>query len=116
MKNEISRTPSFSPSPKLRAHLNDHREGVTARLNNIFDRYDHLCRSRSLQLNADERQVLLNVLSGSVVEPSFIEYLAQEVIDSSEYLSGVPAAISLYEKCRSADYPALLATVERLGF
>ncbi|HGV5076210.1 TPA: hypothetical protein ACNHD4_005340, partial [Klebsiella pneumoniae] len=27
MKKEISRNPSFTPSPKLRAHLNSHREG-----------------------------------------------------------------------------------------
>ncbi|HGV4719263.1 hypothetical protein SJ364_27020, partial [Klebsiella pneumoniae] len=26
MKKEISRNPSFTPSPKLRAHLNSHRE------------------------------------------------------------------------------------------
>ncbi|HID9330015.1 TPA: hypothetical protein ACXFAE_005423, partial [Klebsiella pneumoniae] len=25
MKKEISRNPSFTPSPKLRAHLNSHR-------------------------------------------------------------------------------------------
>ena len=100
MKKEISRNPSFTPSPKLRAHLNSHREGVTERLNNIFDH--------------DETQVLLNVLSGSVVEPAFIEYLAQEILDSDDYLEGIPAAKSLYEKCQSATYPQLLATVERL--
>ena len=116
MSREISRNPSFTPSPKLRAHLNEHREGVTERLNNIFDRYDHLCRSRSLQLEPGEKQVLLNILSGSLVEPSFIEHLSQEVIDSSDYLNGSEEAISLYEKCRGSDYPTLLATIERLGF
>ncbi len=73
MKKEISRNPSFTPSPKLRAHLNSHREGVTERLNNIFDRYAHLVRACALPLDDDETQVLLNVLSGSVVEPAFIE-------------------------------------------
>lgn len=116
MSREISRNPSFTPSPKLRAHLNSHREGVTERLNNIFDRYDHLNRSCALQLEPDEKQVLLNVLSGSLVEPSLIEHLSQEVIDSSDYLNGSVAARTLYEKCRVADYPTLLATVERLGF
>ena len=107
MKKEISRNPSFTPSPKLRAHLNSHREGVTERLNNIFDRYAHLVRACALPLDDDETQVLLNVLNGSVVEPAFIEYLA-------DYLKGIPAAESLYEKCLSATYPQLLATVERL--
>jgi hypothetical protein len=54
------------------------------------------------------------VLNGSVVEPAFIEYLAQEIRDSDDYL-GIPAAKSLYEKCQSATYPQLLATVERLN-
>ncbi|MFP8722990.1 hypothetical protein ACLH1H_27375, partial [Klebsiella sp. 1SHAk5cef] len=59
MKKEISRNPSFTPSPKLRAHLNSHREGVTERLNNIFDRYAHLVRACALPLDAEETQVLL---------------------------------------------------------
>ena len=67
-------------------------------------------------LEPDEKQVLLNVLSGSLVEPSLIEYLAQEVIDYDDYLAGVEAAQTLYDKCASASYPVLLATVERLGF
>ena len=92
MKKEISRNPSFTPSPKLRAHLNSHREGVTERLNNIFDRYAHLVRACALPLDAEETQVLLNVLNGSVVEPAFIEYLAQEIRDSDDYLEGIPAA------------------------
>ncbi|WP_257593361.1 nicotinate-nucleotide--dimethylbenzimidazole phosphoribosyltransferase, partial [Klebsiella pneumoniae] len=42
--------------------------------------------------------------------PAFIEYLAQEIRDSDDYLEGIPAAKSLYEKCQSATYPQLLAT------
>ncbi|MFM3885286.1 hypothetical protein AB8T13_27460, partial [Klebsiella pneumoniae] len=41
-------------------------------------------------------------------------YLAQEIRDSDDYLEGIPAAKSLYEKCQSATYPQLLATIERL--
>jgi hypothetical protein len=116
MPREISRNPSFTPSPKLRAHLNEHREGVTERLNNLFDRYDHLVRSCAIPLEPAEKQVLLNVMSGSFVDPSFIECLAQEVLDSDDYSEGTPAAISLYGKCKIASYPVLLATIERLGF
>lgn len=114
MSREISRNPSFTPSPKLRAHLNEHSEGVTERLNNIYDRYDYLVRSCTLELEPDEKQVLLNVLSGSFIEPAFIEYLAQEVLDSDDYMRGSKAARSLYEKCKSSNYPTLLATVERI--
>lgn len=116
MSREIARNPSFTPSPKLRTHLNEHREGVTQRINNIFDRYDHLLRSCALPLEPAEKQVLKNILSGSYIEPSFIEYLAAEVIDSDDYIGGVPAALTLYEKCKTADYATLLSTVERLGF
>ncbi len=70
---------------------------MTERLNNIFDRYAHLVRACALPLDDDETQVLLNVLNGSVVEPAFIEYLAQEIRDSDDYLEGIPAAKSLYE-------------------
>ncbi|MDU2279321.1 MAG: hypothetical protein E7E12_25180 [Klebsiella sp.] len=73
-----------------------------------------MVRACALPLDDDETQVLLNVLNGSVVEPAFIEYLAQEIRDSDDYLKGIPAAESLYEKCLSATYPQLLATVERL--
>ena len=51
---------------------------MTEQLNNIFDRYAHLVRACALPLDDEETQVLLNVLNGSVVEPAFIEYLAQE--------------------------------------
>lgn len=63
---------------------------MTERLNNIFDRYAHLVRACALPLDDDETQVLLNVLNGSVVEPAFIEYLAQEIRDSDYYLEGYP--------------------------
>ncbi|MCU8824313.1 hypothetical protein [Klebsiella quasipneumoniae] len=115
MSREISRNPSFTPSPKLREHLNSHHEGVTERLNNMFDRYEHLTRSSAIALEPDEKQVLLNVLSGSYVDPSFIEYLAQEVVDSDYYMENNPAAKSLYEKCKNASYAELLSTIERLG-
>ena len=92
MKKEISRNPSFTPSPNLRAHLNSHREGVTERLNNIFDRYAHLVRACALPLDKDETQVLLNVLNGSVVEPAFIVYLAQEKAHKRDNSTSYPAA------------------------
>lgn len=115
MSREISRNPSFTPSPKLREHLNSHHEGVTERLNNMFDRYEHLTRSSAIALEPDEKQVLLNVLSGSYVDPSFIEYLAQEVVDSDDYMENNPAAKSLYDKCKNASYAELHSTIERLG-
>jgi hypothetical protein len=116
MKKMISRNPSFTPSPALRKNLNTCGKGVTERLNQIYERYEHILRVAALHLELEEKQVLLNVLSGSLVDPSFIEHLAGEIIDSDDYINGCASAKTLYEKTKEADYATLLATVERLGF
>jgi hypothetical protein len=116
MVKDISRNPSFTPSPTLRKNLNNCGRGVTERLNQIYDRYSHLNLKAALHLEPDEKKVLLNILSGSFVEPVFIEHLATEVIDSDDYMSDSDAAKSLYLKIKDASYAALLATVERAGF
>ncbi|PAJ71759.1 hypothetical protein CJF42_25020 [Pseudoalteromonas sp. NBT06-2] len=116
MKKEISRNPSFTPSPSFRKNINDNKLGTTERLNQIWDRYEYLLQSNALHLEPEEKQVLTNILSGSFIEPSFIEHLAQEVIDSDDYIAGNEAAKSLYEKMKNVSYAEILATVERLGF
>ena len=113
---KLSRNPSFTPSPKLRTNLESRSEGTTERLNQIWDRYEYLQMQSGIHLEPAEKQVLLNVLSGSYIEPSFIEHLAHEVIDSDDYLAGTDAAKTLYEKAKNASYAELLATIERLGF
>jgi hypothetical protein len=114
--SKLPRNPSFTPSPKLRADLEARKEGTTERLNQIWDRYEYLQLQAGIHLDPDEKQVLLNVLSGSFIEPSFIEHLAHEIIDSDDYIDGNSAAKSLYDKVKNASYAELLATVERLGF
>lgn len=114
--SKLSRNPSFTPSPKLRSNLEERREGTTERLNQIWDRYEYLQQKVGLHLEPEEKTVLRTILTSSVVDPLFIECLAHEVIDSDDYLAGAPAAKSLYEKVRAADYSVLLATVERLGY
>lgn len=113
---KLSRNPSFTPSPKLRVNLESRREGTTGRLNQIWDRYEYLQIESGIHLEPGEKQVLMNILSGSFVEPSFIACLAHEVIDSDDYIAGTDAAKTLYEKTKNASYAELLATVERLGF
>lgn len=113
---KLSRNPSFTPSPKLRANLESRSEGTTERLNQIWDRYEHLQMQSGIHLEPEEKQVLLRVLTGSFIEPSFIEHLAHEIIDSDDYIAGIDAAKKLYEKTKNASYAELLATIERLGF
>lgn len=113
---KLSRNPSFTPSPKLRGNLESRSEGTTERLNQIWVRYEYLQMQSGIHLEPEEKQVLLNVLSGSLVSPSFIEHLAHEIIDSDDYCEGISAAVSLYGKTKNASYAELLATVERLGF
>tara|TARA_B100002049_G_scaffold237336_1_gene228331 strand:- start:14793 stop:15140 length:348 start_codon:yes stop_codon:yes gene_type:complete len=112
---ELPRNPSFTPSKSLRDNLNTRNEGTTERLNQIWERYSYLQQSCALHLAPDEKQVLLNILSGSFVDPSFIQHLALEIIDSDDYLNNNPAAKSLYDKVKIANFYELLATVERLN-
>ena len=114
--SKLSRNPSFTPSPRLRSNLELRSEGTTERLNQIWDRYEYLQMQSGIHLEPNEKQVLINVLVGSIVEPSFIEHLSHEIIDSDDYLAGVDAAKTLYDKVKNSSYPALLATVDRLGF
>lgn len=113
---KLSRNPSFTPSPKLRDNLESRKEGTTSRLNQIWDRYSHLQIQSGIHLEPEEKLVLLNILSGAYIDPSFIEHLAHEVIDSDDYLADTDAAKTLYKKTKNASYAELLATIERLGF
>ncbi|UIP28911.1 hypothetical protein [Photobacterium sp. TLY01] len=112
----ISRNPSFTPSPTLRKNLERSKQGVTARLNQIWDRYEHLLRSDAIELTPQEIEVLHNVCQGSFIEPSWIECLQLEIMDSDRYAENDAAATSLYQKLSTANYAQKLALVERLGY
>lgn len=116
--SKLPRNPSFTPSPRLRRDLERHhgKGGTTTRINQIWDRYSHLINADALELDEAERQVLLNVLCGSLIDITFILCLEQEVRDCDDYLEGVPAAKTLLEKVIAASYGQRLATIEALGF
>ena len=67
---KLSRNPSFTPSPSLRINLESRTEGTTERINQIWERYRHLQIQTGIHLELAEKQVLLNILSGSLIEPS----------------------------------------------
>lgn len=111
---QISRNPSFTPSPQLRDDLNNNKNGVTARLNQIWDRYEYLIKTESIQLSADELFLLKSILSGTYIDPVLIANLSAEITDSEEYLENDETAKSLAEKFKNASYSQSLATIERL--
>ena len=118
MDQTLPSNPSITPSPSLRRDLELHRRllGTTGRINQIWDRYSYLVRAEALRLDDDERQVLLNLLSGSLVDVNFLTGLEQEVRDCDDYIDGNPSARTLLEKVRAASYGQRLATIEEVGF
>jgi hypothetical protein len=111
---QISRNPSFTPSPPLRNDLNNNQNGVTARLNQIWDRYEYIIKTQSIKLSAGESFLLKSILSGSFIDPVLIDNLYSEITDSDEYLRDDATAKSLANKIKNASYSQLLATIERL--
>lgn len=111
---QISRNPSFTPSPQLRNDLNSNPNGVTYRLNQIWDRYEYIIRTQSLELSIDEIHLLNSILNGTFIDPVLIDNLYSEIIDSDEYLAGNEIAKSLADKFKSASYEQSLATIERI--
>lgn len=110
--------PSLTPQPDQVHDLETHHgvPGAAARLNQILERYAHLIHTETLHLNEAERQVLVNVLSGTFIDACFLTGLEQAVYDSRDYQEGAQGAETLLEKVVQASYVQRLATVESLGF
>ena len=115
---KLPRNPSFTPCPGLRADLERCRDsqGVTGRLNQIWDRYAALIQRDALPLTEDEKLLLSQSMMGSLVEPLLIRHLDQEIQDTAEYEQGDAVARSLVDKLQAATYGQKLATLEKLGF
>ncbi|EPN0316264.1 hypothetical protein ACTTZI_004166 [Vibrio vulnificus] len=108
----ISRCPSFSPTQPFRNELATHREGITSRMNTLYERYSHLRLTYAIRLEQREIDALQSVLDGiyiknGVVSISDIENLTYHVKNVNE---------SLFLKLKHASFPELLATVDILGF
>ncbi|EMK1731274.1 hypothetical protein V8N76_004580 [Salmonella enterica] len=118
MTTATGRPKNFSiyPTEPLRDHLENCPQGKSNRINQMYDRYESIIRHCSLELEPDERQALLNVLQGKHADQTLIRFLAKEVLEGADYAAGSEAAKRLYLKLKTADYPALLATVERAGY
>ncbi len=104
--------------PPLAALTSDLKDSdtVSGKINRTAERYLEIIKRHKTELTDDEKQVLLNCLSGAFVDPLLIRHLADEVADSGEYLDGSEAAKSLHTKLESASFVELVVIVESLGF
>ncbi|MFK4751454.1 hypothetical protein [Oceanobacter antarcticus] len=102
----MARNPSFTPSPALRDHLEKSGCGVTATLNELFDRYRALIELDAIRLTADEQQALAAMVHGTVMDVVAIQAIAQDVADETD-------CESLREKLTGATYGKCLATLAR---
>lgn len=103
-----TRNPSFTPSPALREYLSISESGVTATLNEMYDRYRALVELDAIRLTDDEQQALAEMVQGTVMDVVAIQAIAQDVIDETD-------CESLREKLTGATYGQCLATLARYG-
>lgn len=100
------------PLAALTSGLKPH-DSVSGKLNRTAERYLAICERHGIDLTPDEKLVFSSVLLGSLVDPLFIQCLADEVADSD--FRDTDAAQSLLKKIRSASYADLVAMVECYG-
>ncbi|GLQ31645.1 hypothetical protein [Litoribrevibacter albus] len=105
MKKEISRNPSFTPSPKLRNFLSNSELGVTRSLNELFDRYSMMIELDAIRLTESERFALAEHLQGVLMDVIAIQSVPQDVIETE--------CDSLIEKMQGATFGQVLATLVR---
>lgn len=101
------------PLEALTSNLTD-GDSVSGRINRAAERYLEVLKRHGLKLTEEERAILGNCLSGSLVDPLLIRHLADEVEDSE--LGGSKSGKALLAKLRNAPFADLVAEVERLGF
>lgn len=113
-KTRNKRRPSIYLSPPLERVADQLRKGhsLSARLAEIAERYALVCEEPP-ELTEQERHLLGNTLSGSVVEPLLIKYLEHEIQDSD---AGDQAELdALAARVRAMSYAERVALVESLG-
>lgn len=114
-KTRNKKRPSIYLSPPLEKVADQLREGhsLSARLAEIAERYALVCEEPP-ELSDQERHLLGNTLSGSVVDPMLIKYLHDEIEDSD---AGTPEECrELAHKVRHLSYAQRIALIEKLGF
>jgi hypothetical protein len=107
-KTELSRNPSFTPSPGFRDHINSSKLGTTATLNQLFDRYSMMIELDAIRLTQSEQQSLAEHLMGVFIDEIAIQSISQDVIETDDY--------GLIAKMEKATFGQVLATLSRYKF
>lgn len=100
------------PLTRVEENLAEGRS-LSARLATIAERYALIC-SQAPTLNDQERHLLGNTLSGSLVEPLLIKHLDDELEDSDA--GDLSALRDLAARVRAMSYAERVALIESLGF
>lgn len=112
---KLPRNPSITPSTSLRQNLESREEGVTERLNQIWERYQYICSSAQIELELEEIELLKHILDGAVVDSVFIKNLEFNVLNSKQFQENKTIARTLFKKIGKSDVVAKLALIEKLG-
>lgn len=107
------------PLEKVKAALKD-GQSLSQRLGQIAERYALAC-SQIPALSDSDRNILSNVLSGSMIEPLLIKHLDSEIEDAAGanvVLDSVDqsALNDLAARVREMSYAERIALIESLGF
>lgn len=113
---QLPRNPSITPSPSLRQNLESRKEGVTERLNVIWERYQYICAESQLDLELEEIELLKAILDGVVVDAIFIKNLEFNILDSQLFKDNREVGKRLFKKVCKANFVSKLSIIEKLGY
>jgi hypothetical protein len=105
MPKEISRNPSFTPSPSLRKYLNESEAGVTQSLNELFDNYQMMLELDAIRLTPDEQASLKEHLHGVFMDNIAVQSVSKDVVETD--------CQGLIDKLSNASFGQILATLHR---
>jgi hypothetical protein len=102
---KITRNPSFTPSPALRAYIDNSEAGPTGALNKLYDTYAMIVQMDAIRLTEDEQAALKSMLHEVLVDGLVIQSVPKDVIET-----GCP---TLIEKMNTATVGQTIATLTR---
>ena len=107
---------SIPATSRIEADLAKHKSR-SGRVVDVYQRYLDIIRDNAIpQLTDEQKQVLLNVLSGSAVSSHFIRCLDFEIEDCEDMIEGVAAAAELLKIVRAMSFTQRCVLVESVGF
>ena len=101
----LSRNPSFTPSPKLRAYLESSEKGVTAALNELYDQLNSIQTYDAIRLSPEGQQKLKEHMQAVYVDEIALQAVREDVHETGDQ--------ELIDKLSNATYGQIWATLKR---